>query len=244
MRSPEVVMRMHGVLRAIKSANSTLALFTVYRQALDALGVESAVFTSYLREDATRNSYRSLPACDPLWASEYALRGWCDDDPWMRHAAHDTEVVRSAELVLLSPRERAFAEAASSFGFVSAVIVPAPTCVGLSRLGVLCLGSATPGYFDDDGYPTLCLLARNLAMELHAWLRRSIQAELLVKSRLTSAELDLLRHEAAGHTSKVIAALLDTEAKTIDCRFQRVCAKLDAPNRRMAVRIAQLYGLI
>ena len=111
-------------------------------------------------------------------------------------------------------------------------------------MGVLCLGSATPGYFDDDGYETLCFLARNLAMELHAWLRRSIQTELLAKSRLTGADLELLRHEAAGHTSKVIAAMLGIAAKTIDCRFQRVCNKLDAPNRRMAVRIAQLYGLI
>jgi DNA-binding NarL/FixJ family response regulator len=51
-------------------------------------------------------------------------------------------------------------------------------------------------------------------------------------------------HEEQGHGSKIIAAELGTEAKTIDCRFQRLNAKLEAPNRRAAVRVAKLYGLI
>jgi hypothetical protein len=37
---------------------------------------------------------------------------------------------------------------------------------------------------------------------------------------------------------------MNTEAKTIDCRFQRVSSKLGAPNRRAAVRLARLYGLL
>jgi DNA-binding CsgD family transcriptional regulator len=244
MRSPDCLVRALEVVRSVRGADSVQALFRVYRQALDCLGVDAAVFTSYLRDDATRSSYRSLPACDPVWASEYARHGWCEYDPWLRHAAHDTEPIRSSELVLRSPREQEFTDAASLHGFASVVIVPAPTSVGLSRVGVLGLGSSTPGYFDDDGYDTLRVLARALAMELHAWLRQSIRHELLLRSRLTAADLELLRNEAAGHTSKVIAAILNIEAKTIDCRFQRVSAKLDAPNRRVAVRIARLYGLI
>jgi DNA-binding CsgD family transcriptional regulator len=245
MRSPDCQLRALNVIRSIRGAESVQALFGLYRHALDCLGADAAVFTSYLRDDATRSSYRSLPACDPVWASEYAKQGWCEDDPWLRYAAHDTEPIRSSKLALHSPREQEFTDAASLHGFASAVIVPAPTSLGLSRVGVLSLGSATPGYFDDDeGYGTLRILARALAMELHAWLRQSVRDELLIKSRLTTADIELLRHEAAGHTSKVIAAMLHTEAKTIDCRFQRVSAKLDAPNRRVAVRIARLYGLI
>ena len=244
MRSPDCLVRALEVVRAVQDAESVQTLFEVYRQALDCLGVDAAVFTSYLRDDATRSSYRSLPACDPVWASEYARHGWCENDPWLRHAAHDTEPIRSSQLALCSPREQEFTEAASLHGFASVVIVPAPTSAGLSRVGVLGLGSATPGYFDDEGYGTLRVLARALAMELHAWLRQSIREELLIKSRLTTSDIELLRHAAAGHISKVIAATLHTEAKTIDCRFQRVCAKLDAPNRRVAVRIARLYGLI
>jgi DNA-binding NarL/FixJ family response regulator len=71
-----------------------------------------------------------------------------------------------------------------------------------------------------------------------------MREELLARSRLTAADLELLRHEAAGHGSKVIGALLNVEAKTIDCRFQRINAKLDAPDRRTAVRMAKLYGLL
>jgi len=79
---------------AVQNAESVQTLFEVYRKALDCFGVDTAVFTSYLRDDATRSSYRSLPACYPVWASEYARHGWCEDDPGLRHAAHDTGPIR------------------------------------------------------------------------------------------------------------------------------------------------------
>ena len=97
---------------------------------------------------------------------------------------------------------------------------------------------------DNDGYARLRVLARALAMELHRWLRQTIRNELLARSWLTAADIELLRHEQAGHTSKVIGAALNIEAKTVDCRFQRVSAKLQAPDRRTAARIAHLYGLL
>jgi DNA-binding NarL/FixJ family response regulator len=124
------------------------------------------------------------------------------------------------------------------------VIAPAPTCVGLSRVGVLCLGSQRPDFFDDEGYGKVRWLVRALAMELHRWMLQTIRQELLVKSRLNAADIELLRHEEAGHGSKFIAAALNIEAKTVDCRFQRVNAKLEAPDRRSAVRIARLYGIL
>lgn len=242
--SPDYGARVVDLLRRLGDADAAETVLSLFEQTVANLGADAGVFMSYLRDDATRASYRSLVACDPVWASEYARRGWFECDPWMRHATHDTEPVRSGELVLLSADEEAFVEASAAFGFASAVIAPAPTCVGLSRVGVLCIGSRRPGFFDDDGYATLRVLARALAMELHRWLLRSIRQELLVKSRLTAADIDLLRHENAGHSSKVIGAALSIEAKTVDCRFQRVSAKLDAPNRRTAVRIARLYGLL
>ncbi len=81
-------------------------------------------------------------------------------------------------------------------------------------------------------------------MELHRWLLQAIRRELLAQSRITPQEIELLRHQEAGHTSKVIGAALSIEAKTVDCRFQRLSAKLDAPDRRTAARIARLYGLL
>ena len=243
-RSPDYGARVIEKLSVIGDADSTETLLSLFAQTVENLGADAGVFMSYLRDDATRASYRSLLACDPVWGSEYARRGWFECDPWLRHATHDTEPIRSGELTLMSAEEEAFADASAAFGFASAVIAPAPTCVGLSRVGVLCIGSKQPGFFDDEGYAKLRVLARALAMELHRWLLQSIRHELLLKSRLTAADIELLRHEEAGHSSKVIGAALNIEAKTVDCRFQRVSAKLDAPNRRMAVRIARLYGLL
>lgn len=237
-RSPEYGARLIEILPAIGDAPTTEIAVDLFRQAATQLGADAGVFMSYLRDDATR------AACDPLWASEYARRNWHDNDPWLRHATHETEPVRSSELQLASADEEAFAQASAALGFASAVIAPAPTCAGQSRIGVLCLGSNRPGFFEDDGYGKVRVLARALSMELHRWLLQAIRKELLAKSRLTAADIELLRHEQAGHTSKVIGAALNIEAKTVDCRFQRISAKLDAPDRRTAMRIARLYGLL
>lgn len=215
-----------------------------FRATAGDLGADAAVFMSFLQDDATLSSYRALVACDPAWSAEYAREQWFEDDPWLRHAMHDAEPVRSSEILLRSQREEVFAQAAARSGFASAVIAPAPSTHGTSRVGMLALGSGTPGFFDDEGYPVLRVLARALAMELHTWLARSILRELVDKARITPDDIALLRHEAAGHSSKVIAAAMKTEAKTIDCRFQRVSSKLGAPNRRAAVRLARLYGLL
>jgi Autoinducer binding domain/Bacterial regulatory proteins, luxR family len=237
-RSPEYGARLIEILPAIGDAPTTEVAVDLFRQATMQLGADAGVFLSYLRDDATRASYRSM------LASEYARRKWHDHDPWLRHATHETEPVRSSELELASADEEAFAQASASLGFASAVIAPAPTCAGQSRIGVLCLGSNRSGFFEDDGYGKVRVLARALSMELHRWLLQAIRKELLAKSRLTAADIELLRHEQAGHTSKVIGAALNIEAKTVDCRFQRVSAKLDAPDRRTAMRIARLYGLL
>lgn len=243
-RSPEYGARLIETLADIGDAPTTEVAVDLFRQATTQLGADAGVFMSYLRDDATRASYRSLLACDPLWASEYARRNWHDHDPWLRHATHETEPVRSSELQLTSANEEAFVQASAALGFASAVIAPAPTCAGQSRIGVLCLGSHRQGFFEDDGYGKVRVLARSLSMELHRWLLQAIRKELLAKSRLTAADIELLRHEEAGHTSKVIGAALNIEAKTVDCRFQRISAKLDAPDRRTAMRIARLYGLL
>lgn len=243
-RSASYGARVLDLLPAIGDAESAESVLSLFTQTVAHLNADAGVFMSYLRDDATRASYRSLLACDPVWASEYARRGWFECDPWLRHAAHDTEPARSRELTLLSADELEFIEVSAECGFASALIAPAPTCLGSSRVGVLCLGSKRPGFFDDEDYAVTRVLARALAMELHRWLLQSIRRELLIKSRLNAADIDLLRHEDAGHSSKTIGAALNIEAKTVDCRFQRVSAKLDAPNRRMAVRIARLYGLL
>ena len=90
------------------------------------------------------------------------------------------------------------------------------------RVGVLCLGSKQRHHFVGDTYPRIRVLARALAMELGDWMHRQIRADLMANARITEDDLLLLRHQQQGHNSKVIATALNTEAKTIDCRFHRL----------------------
>lgn len=231
------------VLPGIGDAEDVDAVVAQFRHALRLMGADAGVFLSVIRDDAMHASHRSLLACDPLWAIEYTRNGWHDHDPWLRYALHSAEPIRGSELRVL-PSEENFMRTSSRLGFASAVVVPAPSSLGTSRVAVLTIGSHHLDYFDDDGYSIVRVVARALAMELHRWLLRSIRQELLARSRITPEEIALLRHEEAGHTSKMIGAELNIEAKTVDCRFQRASAKLGAPDRRTAARIARLYGLL
>ena len=51
-------------------------------------------------------------------------------------------------------------------------------------------------------------------------------------------------HENERHSSNVMAAAQNAEAKLIDCRFQRSITRLGTANRRGAVSPTILYGLI
>ena len=233
-----------GLLPRIGDAESTETVATLFHEAVICIGADAGVFMSHLQDDATRTSLRSLWTCDPMWTAEYASRSWFLHDPWLQYATHESEPVLASALQPRTSEQQDFQTAAALHGFASVLIAPAPSGVGMSRVGVLCLGSQQVGYFERLGDATVRVLARALAMELHRWLQHSLRQELLHRSHITEAELELLRHEAAGHSSKAIAAALQVEPTTIDCRFQRLNAKLNAPDRRTAARIASLYGLL
>lgn len=242
--SAEYTARAFEVLERIDGVTDPAEIVDVLALAVARLGGDAAVFTTFICEDETLSTYRSVLACDPLWGIEYARNGWFVDDPWLRYAMHHAEPVRSSELRVDKEAERTVTEAAALFGFRSAVIVPAPSSAGQARVGMLAVGSSASGYFDGDGYSAFKLVALTLAMELHAWWHRHIRQEFVTRTRITEGDLALLRHEQAGHSSKVIAAVLQTEARAIDSRFQRLCSKLGAANRHAAARLAKIYGLI
>lgn len=242
-RAPGYAERLLEILPAIGDAADAAAALDLFRQATRLIGADAGVFLSVIDEDAARPSYRSLLACDPLWAVDYVSSGRREHDPWLRHARDNAEPIRSTELNV-RPQEEGFVSASSRLGFASAVIVPAPSMVGTGRVGVLSLGSHNLGYFEGDGYPVFRVLARALAMELHRWLLQTIRTELLTWSRITPAEIELLRREDAGQSSKTIAAALDIETTAVNSRFQRLTAKLGVSDRRSAARIARLYGVL
>lgn len=231
------------ILSGISEAPSADAVMTLLRDALGVIGADSGAFMSVIKDDTIRTSYRSLLACNPIWATECARHGWHEHSPWLRHALQSSEPALGSELVL-RPEDQTFISTAAKLGFASAIIAPAPSNAGSSRLGVLCVGSHQIGFFETKRSSRLRVITKALAMEMHTWLVRAVGHDLLVHARLTPEELALLRHEAAGHTSKMIGAELNVEAKTIDCRFQRLSAKLGTPDRRTAARIARLYGLL
>lgn len=235
--------RILATLPLLGDAEDAEAAVERFHQLVGLMGADAGVFLSVIRDDATRTSHRSVLACDPMWATEYTRGGWHEHDPWLRYARLNSEPIRGLELCA-RPDESNFVNVSARLGFASSLVVPTPSPAGLSRIAVLTIGSYDSRFFDGEGCVTFRILGRALATELNRWLLRAIGRELIEGSGITADEITLLRHEEAGHTSKMIAAELQIEPKTIDCRFQRLNAKLDAPDRRTSARIARLYGLL
>lgn len=235
---------MHEVLRRAADVFEASDAVDLLARASQRLGASSSCFLSFVRDADSSAAYRMLLACDPRWGTEYMSNGWFEIDPWLSYALHAEEPILASALTPQTDAQRAMVASAADHGLRSVVIAPAPSAAGGSRVGVLYVGSDVAGYFEGDGYRNVRPLAQALAMELHAWWTRTLRRELVRRARITDDDLVLLRHEALGHGSKLIAVDLHTEAKTIDCRFQRLNAKLGAPNRRAAVTIARLYGLL
>jgi DNA-binding CsgD family transcriptional regulator len=231
------------VIQRVPGACDEGEAVALLKQGSERLGADSAAFASFIRDDPSHESYRFLLACDPVWCCEYERRAWYANDPWLNYALNHSEPARASEIAV-GPQHRAVLKLAEEFGVRSAVIVPAPSSGGLTRVGVLCLGSSTAGFFEGDGFIALKVVARSLAMELHEWWIGRIRRDLIANAQLTPDDLILLRHERLGHRTKRIATELALSPSSIDTRFQRVNAKLGVPNRAAAARMAAEYGLI
>jgi DNA-binding CsgD family transcriptional regulator len=220
--------RVHQVLRQVVSVSDAAGAIEVLSRGVQEFGAASGCFVSFVREGDTAATCRMLLACDPRWGTEYLVKGWFNNDPWLSHALRSEEPIVASMLPAETPAEKAMVDRAAEYGFKSVVVAPSPSAAGASRAGVLYIGSERGGFFEGDGFDDV----------------RPLRSELVARIRMSREELELLRHEDSGHGSKAIARALGTQAKTIDCRFQRINAKLGAPNRKAAVRIARLYGLL
>lgn len=231
------------VQRLPKAANEADAL-ALLKDCADCMGADSAAFGSFIQDDPSHDSYRFLLACDPVWCLEYGRLASYTHDPWLNYALRHSEPVRASEIPVETDEGRAIIKLAEQFGVRSAVIVPAPASGGVTRIGVLCLGSSREDFFDGDGFLALKVAARSLAMELNEWWIDRIKQELRARARITAEDLTLLRHERLGHGTKTIAAELGTTTSSVDSRFQRLNAKLGVANRKAAASLAAEYGLI
>ena len=240
---PGYAGRVSEIVQSIPKAEDEAAALRLLSEAAHCLGADVAAFASFTRDDGSHESYRFLLACDASWCHEYEKTAWYGNDPWFAYALNHSDPARASEIPL-GRKQRDVVELASQFGFRSVVIVPAPSSGGLTRIGVLSLGSDTPGFFEGEGYVALRIAARGLAMELHQWWISQIKRELIKNARITPDDLVLLRLERVGHITKTIAEELDTSPCSIDSRFQRINQKLGVPNRKAAANLAAEYGLI
>lgn len=241
---PGYAARAIDVIQQISQASTQEAVVELLHQAAEVLGVEQALFVSFIRDDDSRESFRFMLACDPVWCMAYQNQGWYANDPWLLYASAHSEPISSAQLPLRTKSQREAVALAAQYGMVSAYIVPAPSSGGVSRLGVLALGTSSPGYFETPATTPMKLLARTLSMELHEWWVRQVRSEIIANNRITPEDLELLSFERKGMTTKAIAEALNLSPGSVDNRFQRLNAKFNTANRRATARLAAEYGLI
>ena len=241
--APGYFARVSEAVLKIQNASDLPAVLALLHEAVARVGADVGAFLSFVEDDRSK-AFRFLLDCDPRWSVEYEQHAWYDDDPWFAYAKFHAEPVRGSEIAIQDESQRTIVRLAQRFGFQSTVVLPAPASGGLTRLGMLSLGSRTAGYFDGDGFGAVSVAAVPLAMSLQDWCARDAREELLRTSRLTSQDLALLRCEREGLGTKQIAAASGCSQASINSRFQRIIAKLGMPNRKSAARRAAEYGLI
>jgi DNA-binding CsgD family transcriptional regulator len=242
--SPGYADRVSAAAERIASASDPAAAQRLLIDGIAVLCVQNAFFASFVRDSTDVASCRFMLACEPDGCRPNLEGDGLLQDPWLAYAAHHAAPVVAR---LLSAADRGGHELiapAHRHGFASTLLVPAHSGPGHSRIGLLALGSPQAGFFEGEGLPRFRIGARALATELHDWWQARLRRELIARSRITPAELDLLRHEHCGHSSKLIARALDVSPCAIDSRFQRINARLGVANRRAAVRLAVECGLL
>jgi DNA-binding CsgD family transcriptional regulator len=240
----DYVARVNEVIERIGPACDQATVLGLLRTCTSALGAENAAFVSFVRDNADVSACRFMLACAPGWCQRYLDDNCIVHDPWLAYAAHHGEPIVASTLHAFDLEARRVIDLASQNGFASAALVPVHSGTGHSRISLLCLGSSQAGFFEGDGFGRFRLGARLLAAELHDWWMARIRRELIVKARITPSDLELLRHEFHGHSSKRIAAALQVSTSSINSRFQRMNSKLGVPNSRTAARLVAECGLL
>lgn len=237
---PEV----NELIASIAAQSDAGNVLHILNQAVTAMGGEAGVFCSFVRDDDSTESYRFLVACDPVWCSEYQLHSWFQNDPALIYAANKCEPIRTSALKLTSRGQRELMASAATHGFASAGVFPAPSGGGVSRIGVLILGSSDESFLQGESFNAARLFGRLLAMELNDWWIRRIRLDIIAESNLTADDIELLAFERRGLKSKEIARELATTSSSIDSRFQRLNAKLNSASRSESAKIAAENGVI
>lgn len=236
--------RYHAALRQLSLAGDEAAAIAAIQDAVSALGGNGAIYSHAIRHDASLTLVRTLVVGDAAWTHLYSTSEWCEEDPWLEHAARSSTPALACEIQHSNDRQREIVDMLMRHDFASALVVPAPSNFGRSSIGMLCIGATHHAHFEGSAFSMMRPIARGLAMEVSDWCLRRMRAELIERAQISSEDLSLLRHEVLGHSSKLIAVNLHSTKSTIDSRFQRLSHRLGVATRRDAVRLGRLYYLL
>jgi len=234
--------RVSDVVREIDSTRDPVRAVELLHESTLRMGAEVSIFASFIRGDASCESYRLLLACDPQWCIQYEQQAWYANDPWLNYAFHHSN--RFAALKSPSKRRPALdrpvsrAVRLSFHSHCADSVERRPVAVRRSMPR-----SSTKGYFESEGYVALKVVARSVAMELHEWWLQD-SGTIWSPRRNHRRGPRTARTRTQGHSTKEIARQLATSAGSINSRFQRLNAKLGVANRKAAARLAAEYGLI
>lgn len=212
--------------------------------AVAAIGATAGLYSTLFPEQGDEPSSFTLFACDPRFVHEQSEIGPWHDHPWLRFAR--TRATPGTELDIRgrTQADRRAIELARCYGFASFLVVPTPAAAQLGRVGVLCLGSAQEGYFQQDATRFARLLAHALAAELHEWVTLRARLNLQRAANLAARDIELLSMQWQGLSSKAIAQRTGMSVAAVDSRFQRLVRRLECTSRRAAARRAAEYGLL
>ena len=241
--APAYFASISEVVLQIERAKDTSSIINYLREVIHRIGAEVGTFVSCIEDDEYRTC-RFLLACDPRWYSEYERRAWSSDDPWLQYCRRHAEPIRASEIPARNETQVSIVRLAEQYDFRSAVVVPAPVGGGLTRLGMLCLGSADPQRFEGEAFVFVKVAALPVAAALNRWCTERAREELLQSKNLAPEDLVLLDLQRQGMTTKQMVRLTNMSAKSINSRFQRINAKLRVRTRKAAARRAAEYGLI
>lgn len=235
-------MQLHEVVRAIVSARDHSDAAAALGHAAALVGAESAVFCTFIAGDEDYQSYRFLIHCGAPFCSAYERAVGFMNDPFLLYASRNTEPIHSSGIRPANVHQAGVMELARSHGFVDAYVIPVHSANGL-RQSCLYFGSPEADRFLKTDEGLLRMAGRVLAAEFHDWWLAKTRAEFIEGHRLDSGEIELLRFERQGLTSKEVARKLDSSPAAVHSKFQRLIAKLGASSRRDAARLAEASGV-
>lgn len=209
-----------------------------------AIGATASIYTVAIPEDGPEPSSFSLFACHPGFAQEQCRLGPLLNHPWFRFARTRSAPATDQQI---QPRQSSDTEAielARRYGFTSCLIVPTASIFDPGRVEMLCLGSTRADAFEGEGARMVRTLARALAAELHDCVMRHLSESLREGARLHETDIELLRLEWQGLSTKEISLKTGMSTATVDSRFQRVNNRLQCANRKASARRAAAYGLL